>query len=164
MHRKRCSHPTTGRCTPISVFKLLLDPHAQTNILSVAATPDLQWVIGGCMDPSVHIWHIQERPAGTAPAAPAALPAGADAAASSAGGEKQQGQREAAAAAAAGQRAAAGAGQQQAEEEGEEEDDEEDEEGPQVQVIEGPDGSSLELIELTCGGYAGKVRPGTLGC
>jgi len=27
----------------------------------VAATPDLRWVVGGCMDATVHIWHIEQR-------------------------------------------------------------------------------------------------------
>jgi len=39
-----------------------------------------------------------------------------------------------------------------------EDEDEEEEDGPQVSVLEGPDGLVLELVELTCGGYHGKVQ------
>eukprot|EP00878_Enallax_costatus_P035397 GHUV01039450.1.p1 GENE.GHUV01039450.1~~GHUV01039450.1.p1 ORF type:complete len:110 (+),score=23.14 GHUV01039450.1:160-489(+) len=30
----------------------------QTNVLSVAATPGLSYVVGGCMDSCVHIWQF----------------------------------------------------------------------------------------------------------
>ncbi|GBF98413.1 hypothetical protein Rsub_10478 [Raphidocelis subcapitata] len=121
-----------------------------SNILSVSATPDLSWIVGGCMDATVHIWRVQRR------ASPAELP-----------------EPEAAAAEAAprdGAKGSGGAGKEQAggekEEaaEGEEDEEEEDEDdGPRVSVVEGPDGGMLEILELTCGGYSGKVNRADFG-
>jgi hypothetical protein len=39
----------------------------QTNVMAVAATPKLDYVVGGCMDSCVHIWKF-EKPAKTAAA------------------------------------------------------------------------------------------------
>lgn len=39
-----------------------------TNILSAAATPDLSYIVGGCMDSCVHIWHFQSSPEAAAAA------------------------------------------------------------------------------------------------
>lgn len=33
----------------------------QTNIYSAAATPSLQYVVGGCMDSCVHIWQFSSK-------------------------------------------------------------------------------------------------------
>jgi hypothetical protein len=41
---------------------VLLHAMLQTNVLSVAATPKLDYVVGGCMDSCVHIWKF-EKPA-----------------------------------------------------------------------------------------------------
>jgi hypothetical protein len=175
-------------------------PHpgrSQSNILSVAATPDLTWIVGGCMDPTVsgpaarareqrappgvhvatnnkpcnrvpdqvHIWHIQRREASPGPqpgsSAPAALPGPAAAAPPRRAGPGPLGEGTEAPprrAPLGGPAAAAGG----ASDEYEEEEDEESE-GPVVSVIEGPDGGVLELVELTCGGYSGKVRPQPAG-
>lgn len=32
----------------------------QTNVLAVAATPQLKYVVGGCMDSCVHIWKFEQ--------------------------------------------------------------------------------------------------------
>lgn len=42
-----------------------------TNVLSAAATPDLSYVVGGCMDACVHIWHFSSSPEAAAAASAA---------------------------------------------------------------------------------------------
>jgi hypothetical protein len=46
---------------------VLLHVVLQTNVMSVAATPKLDYVVGGCMDSCVHIWKF-EKPAKAAAA------------------------------------------------------------------------------------------------
>jgi WD40 repeat protein len=96
----------------------------QTNVLSADGTPDLSWIVGGCMDQAVHIWHITRQPAGAAAAAEEASNSGAATNSAKGGG-----------------------------------DDGDDEAQPPVPTttVDCPDGSKLTLVELTCGGYAGKV-------
>lgn len=38
----------------------LLHTVLQTNVLAVAATPKLDYVVGGCMDSCVHIWKFEK--------------------------------------------------------------------------------------------------------
>jgi hypothetical protein len=40
-----------------------------TDVLAAAATPNLSWLVGGCMDASVHIWHFSNDPDALAEAA-----------------------------------------------------------------------------------------------
>lgn len=70
-----------------------------TNVMAAAATPSLSYVVGGCMDSCVHIWHFQSSPDAAATArleskeAAGAEEAAAGAASSSsskAGQEEQQ--------------------------------------------------------------------------
>lgn len=41
---------------------LLLLCRYGTNVLSAAALPDMSYIVGGCMDSCVHIWHFQTSP------------------------------------------------------------------------------------------------------
>jgi hypothetical protein len=45
---------------------VLLHAVLQTNVLSVAATPKLDYVVGGCMDSCVHIWKFEQPVKGAA--------------------------------------------------------------------------------------------------
>ncbi|KAI8469457.1 MAG: WD40-repeat-containing domain protein [Monoraphidium minutum] len=118
------------------------------NILSVAATPDLRWIVGGCMDSTVHIWNVERRAPGERPAlaggagAGAAAGAAAPAAAAAAPGPVGEGAESAAA-----QPGGGGGGSG-----GREDEDEDESEGGSgsppapVSILEGPDGAILEVV------------------
>ncbi|KIZ01805.1 hypothetical protein MNEG_6156 [Monoraphidium neglectum] len=162
--------------TDVGVKGLVLEHGA--NILSASATPDLRWIVGGCMDATVHIWHLEKQagggpsiseatgPGGVAPAPEAAElsdRAGVDEpGGSSRGAERGPSDATAGPVAEAVEGAVAEAGVAGEGEEGdndveEEEDEYEEEAGVPVTVLQGPDGTTLEMVELTCGGYSGKV-------
>jgi hypothetical protein len=67
-----------------------------TNVTAAAATPSLSYVVGGCMDSCVHIWHFQSSPDAAATArlkskeAAGAEDAAAGASSSSRAGQEEQ--------------------------------------------------------------------------
>jgi hypothetical protein len=64
---------------------VLLCAVLQTNVLSVAATPKLDYVVGGCMDSCVHIWKFEQ---------PAPKQAKAESEAAAAAGESDEEEEE----------------------------------------------------------------------
>jgi hypothetical protein len=121
------------------------------------------------MDSTVHIWHIRQTagpaligssggattaaaPDGEAPAAVASTSASAGAAAKGASKAGPVGE------AVETQQIKQAGSQGRDEEEDEDEDEYEEDEGPPVVVLQGADGTTIEMVELTCGGYSGKVR------
>jgi hypothetical protein len=53
-------------CTEPGGMGILLE--YPTNIMSAAAMPDMSYVVGGCMDNCVHIWHFESSPEAAAAA------------------------------------------------------------------------------------------------